>query len=224
MQILIVEDEAIMADGLMQALKKAGHTLDWASNGEVADKALSQEIYDLVVLDIGLPKMDGFQVLQRLRQRQFTLPVLILTAWDSIEDRVKGLDLGANDYLTKPFDLAEFEARVRALLRRQWTSSANIYCCGRVCLDIIGHRVLVGNVPLDLSARELSIMETLLQRVGQVVSKEQLMEHAYGWDEEAGHNAVEIAIHRLRKKLDVHGITIRTIRGLGYFLESPQDA
>jgi two-component system OmpR family response regulator len=224
MRILVVEDEAVMADGLMQALKQAGHALDWVSNGEMADKALSQDVYNMVVLDLGLPKMDGFQVLQRLRQRNATLPVLILSAWDSIEDRVKGLDLGANDYLTKPFDLAEFEARVRALLRREWTGNANSYFCGRVHLDPIGHRVLVANVPLDLSARELCIMEMMLQRAGRVVDKEQLLEHIYGWDEEASYNAVEIIIHRLRKKLDAHGITIRTIRGLGYLLESPQDA
>lgn len=224
MRVLIVEDEAVIADGLKQVLKQAGHAVDWVNNGEMADEALSREIYDLAVLDLGLPKIDGFQVLRRLRQRKSALPVLILTAWDSLEDRVKGLDLGADDYLTKPFDLPEFEARVRALLRRGWAAGENLRCCGRVCLDVIGHRVVVDNFPLDLSARELGVMEILLLRAGRVVSKEQLLEHLYGWDEEAGSNAVEIIIHRLRKKLDAYGISIKTIRGLGYLLESPQDA
>lgn len=224
MRILVVEDDAVMADGLLHALKQSGHTIDWANNGKMANEVLSTGVYNLVILDLGLPMMDGFEVLQRLRQRKFTLPVLILTAWDSVDDRVKGLDLGADDYLTKPFDLHEFEARIRALLRRRWAGGENLLCCGKVCLDTIGRRVLVDDVPLDLSARELALMETLLQRTGRVVSKEQLLEQLYGWDDEGSNNAVEIIVHRLRKKLDPYGIVIRTIRGLGYLLEPQQNA
>lgn len=224
MRILVVEDDAVMADGLLHALKQSGHAVDWANNGKMADEALSMGVYNLVILDLGLPLMDGFQVLRHLRQRKITLPVLILTARDSINDRVKGLDLGADGYLTKPFDLQELEARVRALLRRQWGGGENLLCCGKVCLDTIGHRVLVDDIPLDLSARELAVMETLLQRTGRVVNKEQLLEQLYGWDDEVSSNAVEIIVHRLRKKLDAFGITIRTIRGLGYLLELEKDA
>lgn len=224
MRILVVEDDTVMADGLLHALKRSGHAVDWASNGKMADEVLSMVVYNLVILDLGLPTMDGFQVLQRLRQRKSTLPVLILTAWDSIDDRVKGLDMGADDYLTKPFDLHEFEARVRALLRRGWAGGENLLCCGKVCLDTVGHRVLLDDVPLDLSARELAVMEILMQRSGRVVNKEQVLEQLYSWDDEGSSNAVEIIVHRLRKKLDPYGVVIRTIRGLGYLLELQQNA
>lgn len=221
MRILIVEDDLVMADGLIQTLKDEGHAVDWVDNGEMADRMLSNEAYNLAILDLGLPKMDGFQVLSRLRQRNSSVPVMILSAWDSLDDRVKGLNMGADDYLTKPFELPEFEARVRALLRRRWSDGENLLCLGKLCLDIIGHKVLINNVPLDLSAREFAVMQMLMQRTGRLVSAEQLLEHLYGLDEEASNNAIQVTIHRLRKKLEAHGIFIKTVRGLGYFLDIP---
>jgi two-component system, OmpR family, response regulator len=158
--------------------------------------------------------------LRRLRTRKQVLPVLILTARDRLEDRVTGLDFGADDYLTKPFDLPELEARVRALLRRGRVAADVEVVYGALRFDTVGRRVTVHDQQLELSARELAVLEILLQRGGKVVSKEQLIEHMYGWDEEVSHNAMEVNVHRLRKKLEAAGINIRTIRGLGYLLES----
>ncbi len=158
--------------------------------------------------------------MRRLRARNQMLPVLILTARDRLEDRVTGLDFGADDYMTKPFDLPELEARVRALLRRGRTNQNVEVVYGPLRFDTVGRRVTVGDQQVELSARELAVLEVLLQRGGSIVSKEQLIEHMYGWDEEVSHNAMEVNVHRLRKKLEPAGVNIRTIRGLGYLLES----
>lgn len=220
MRILIAEDDTILADGLTRALRQSGYAVDWVKTGAEANQVLTGKVHDLVILDLGLPQMDGFEVLRRLRARDSGIPVLILTARDAVEDRVNGLDLGADDYLTKPFDLPELEARVRALIRRGQNASSSTIIHGTLQYDAAGRRVLIDNQPVDLSARELSVLETLLLRAGRVVSKEQLVEHLYDWGEEVSSNAIEVYVHRLRKKLDP-SITIRTIRGLGYLLEKP---
>jgi two-component system, OmpR family, response regulator len=219
MRILIVEDDPVLTDGLSRSLKQANYAVDCAVDGQQADTILSGQPYDLVILDLGLPKLDGFEVLRRLRRRGSNIPVLVLTAKDALEDRVRGLDLGADDYLTKPFDLPELEARVRALIRRGQSGGAAILVNGPLSLDTGGRRASLEGAPLELSARELGVLEVLMLRSGRVVNKEQLAEQMYGWDEEVGANAIEVYVHRLRKKLEPAGVMIRTIRGLGYLLE-----
>lgn len=220
MRVLLSEDDEILADGITKALRQAGFAVDHVAGGIDADQALQSNNFDLLILDLGLPGIDGLEVLRRLRTRKQVLPVLILTARDRLEDRVTGLDFGADDYLTKPFDLPELEARVRALLRRGRVAADVEVVYGALRFDTVGRRVTVHDQQLELSARELAVLEILLQRGGKVVSKEQLIEHMYGWDEEVSHNAMEVNVHRLRKKLEAAGINIRTIRGLGYLLES----
>jgi two-component system, OmpR family, response regulator len=219
MHILLVEDDAVLADGLAHTLRAAGYALDVLHAGDLADDALAVEEYDLVILDIELPALDGFEVLRRLRKRKRTTPVLILTARDALHDRVRGLDLGADDYLVKPFDMAELEARVRALVRRAQGVAENQLCVGRVTLDVPGRRVALDGRPLDLSAREIAVLEVLMGRVGRVVNKDTLMRSLYEWGDDVGPNAIEVYVHRIRKKLAESDVGIRTIRGLGYLLE-----
>jgi two-component system OmpR family response regulator len=219
MRILIVEDDPTLADGLMRSLTQSGYAIDSAVNGEQANLMLQDAIYDLVILDLGLPSMDGTEVLRRLRQRGGRTPVLILTARDAIESRVQGLDLGADDYLTKPFDLVELEARVRALIRRGQLGSNIALNCAKLSLDTASRRAYCGSVALDLSARELGVLEVLMLRQHKVVGKEQILTALCNWDEDIGDNAIEVYIHRLRKKVEGSGARIRTIRGLGYLLE-----
>jgi DNA-binding response OmpR family regulator len=221
MRILIAEDDPVLADGLTRSLRASDYAVDYASDGNEADHVLAAQTYDLVILDLGLPKLDGFEVLRRMRRRSSRMPVLVLTARDNLDDRVKGLDLGADDYLTKPFDLPELEARVRALIRRGQSGGGSLVTHGALALDTAGRRATLNGEPLELSARELGVLEVLMLRSGRVVNKEQLAEQLYGWDEEVGANAIEVYVHRLRKKLEPHGVAIRTIRGLGYLLEKP---
>jgi len=219
MRVLIVEDDPVLADGLTRSLRQADYAVDCVGDGSEADHVLATQSYDLVILDLGLPKLDGFEVLRRLRRRGAKVPVLMLTARDTLQDRVKGLDLGADDYLAKPFDLPELEARVRALVRRGQSGGSATLTHGALTLDVAGRRATLNSDPLDLSARELGVLEVLMMRSGRVVSKEQLAEQLYGWDEEVGANAIEVYVHRLRRKLEPAGVSIRTIRGLGYLLE-----
>ncbi|MBX3664621.1 MAG: response regulator transcription factor [Burkholderiales bacterium] len=219
MRLLIVEDHPILADGLITALKGSDYAVDHADSGEQADHMLAAQHYDAVILDIGLPRLDGYEVLRRMRRRGSKTPVLMLTARDALEDRVKGLDLGADDYLTKPYDLPELEARVRALIRRGQSGGGAELVHGQLTLDTAGRRATIRGAPLELSARELGVLEVLMLRVGRVVNKEQLAEQLYGWGEEVGANAIEVCVHRLRKKLEPAGVNVRTIRGLGYLLE-----
>jgi len=221
MRILIAEDDPVLADGLTRSLRHADYAVDCVGAGDQADHVLLAQSYDLVILDLGLPKLDGFEVLRRLRRRGSKIPVLVLTARDALDDRVKGLDLGADDYLTKPFDLPELEARVRSLIRRGQSGGGSMLTHGALHIDTAGRRATLNGVPLELSARELGVLEVLVHRSGRVVNKEQLAEQLYGWDEEVGANAIEVYVHRLRKKLEPAGVTIRTIRGLGYLLEKP---
>lgn len=220
MRLLLAEDDEVLSDGISKALRQCGYAVDHVDTGLDADHALTAAPFDLLILDLGLPKLDGLQVLQRLRSRGDRLPVLILTARDGLQDRVTGLDHGADDYITKPFDLPELEARVRALLRRSQLGNNLEIVYGPLKFDTTERHVTINEQPLDLSAKELAVLEVLLQRAGRVVSKEQMIEHLYAWDEEVSHNAIEVNVHRLRKKLDPEGVSIRAIRGLGYLLET----
>ena len=221
MRILIAEDDRILADGLVRSLRQTGYAVDHARDGGDADSALSSQSYDLLILDLGLPRITGLDVLRRLRARGATLPVLILTAADSIDDRVTGLDLGADDYMAKPFALNELEARIRALTRRGVSGGAAIMQHGALCFDQAGHTAHIGDTLIDLSARELALLEVLLQRVGRLVSKEQLVNHLCEWGEEISINAIEVYMHRLRKKIEPAGVHITTVRGIGYCLDKP---
>ena len=223
MRILIVEDDAVLANGLVRTFTQASYAVDHVSNGVQADLMLQESVYDLVILDLGLPKMDGMEVLKKLRQHGNKVAVLILTARDAIESRVKGLDLGADDYLTKPFNLDELEARVRALIRRGQLGSNLPLQCANLSLNVADKIAMNGAAPLPLSAREFGLLEVLMTRANKVVNKEQLLEALVNWDTEISDNAIEVYIHRLRKKIEPSGARIRTIRGLGYLLEAQKD-
>jgi two-component system OmpR family response regulator len=217
-RVLIVEDDPILQDSLTRAMRAAGYATDHAADGDSALALLKAGGFDLVILDLGLPRMDGLQVLSRHRGAGGITPVLILTARDGVEDRVKGLDLGADDYLTKPFNLAELEARARALLRRGQGGNPH-FTCGTLDYDSVGRRASVAGEALELSQREVSVLEALLFRQGKVVSKDQLIESLCGYGEEVSANAIEVYVHRLRKKLEPAGVAIRTLRGLGYLMD-----
>lgn len=220
MRILIAEDDAVLANGIVRVLTQANHAVDHVNTGAQAHLMLQESVYDLVILDLGLPKMDGLEVLAKLRQSGNKVAVLILTARDAIESRVKGLDLGADDYMTKPFHLDEFEARVRALIRRGQLGSNLPLKCAALTLDVAGKLAMYLDQPLALSAREFALLEALMLRMNKVVNKEQLLEALCNWDTEIGDNAIEVYIHRLRKEIEPAGAHIRTIRGLGYLLEA----
>ena len=221
MRILIVEDDKSLADGLIRTLKQSGYAIDHASTGELALRACAEEHYDLIILDVSLPGMDGFDVLRNLRKQRQSGSILILTAHDSEADRVHGLDLGADDYVTKPFSLLELEARVRALIRRSQAVRSPRMKFGALTVDITGRRAHINNHPLELTPREWGVLEYLLMRAGQVVSKEQMLQALCSWDDSLTHNAIEVYISRLRSKLQTAGITIRTVRGFGYLVEDP---
>jgi two-component system OmpR family response regulator len=221
MRILIVEDDPVLGDGIERSLAGAGYRVDRVVSGTAGDAALAGQDYDLAILDLGLPGMDGLEVLRRLRHRGGRAPVLILTARDAVGDRVTGLDLGADDYLVKPFDLAELEARARALLRRGQFGANPQISLGPLVFDSVGRRALVNGSPLELSSREVGVLEVLLARSGRVVAKEHLAERLSRWGEEIGANAIEVYVHRLRRKLEPSGLVIRTIRGLGYLIDKP---
>jgi two-component system OmpR family response regulator len=221
MRLLVVEDDAVLAAALTRALGQAGYVVDLVDNGESANEALQGGTYDLVVLDLALPGLDGLAVLRRLRDRRSQVPVLILTARDTLDDRVAGLDLGADDYMTKPFDLPELEARVRALIRRgQYTAGASM-THGHLRFDPAARRLFYDDQPIEMSARELALTELLLARQGRVVSKEQIINQLFGFGEDVGSNAIEVYVHRVRRKLEPLGIEIRTVRGMGYLLDKP---
>ena len=231
MRILIAEDDQVLANGLLRSLRAAGYAVDHVASGSEADAALAAHEFDLLILDLGLPKLHGLEVLKglpklhglevlrKLRARGSSMPVLILTAADSVEQRVKGLDLGADDYMAKPFSLQELEARVRALTRRGLGSASALIKHGPLTFDATGRVAYINEQMLDLSARELGLLEVLLQRAGRLVSKDQLVERLCEWGEEVSNNAIEVYIHRLRKKIEKGPIRIATVRGLGYCLE-----
>ncbi len=221
MRILIAEDDVMLADGLQYALRRSGFAVDCVTNGTEADSALDANEFDLLILDIGLPRKSGYEVLRRLRGKDSHLPVLILTALDAVNERVRGLDLGADDYLGKPFELAELAARVRALTRRGMAGSPTLIRHGMLSYDQVGRVARLGGEPIELSAREIGLLEIFLQRAGRMVSKDQLVSHLCEWGEEVSSNAIEVYVHRLRKKLEPGGVSIVTVRGLGYSLEKP---
>lgn len=224
MRILLAEDDTVLADGLTRSLRQSGYAIDAVTNGLDADNALSTQDFDLLILDLGLPRLSGLEVLKRLRARNSRLPVLILTAADSVEQRVKGLDLGADDYMAKPFALTELEARVRALTRRGAGGGPTVIRHGPLSYDQVGRIVYLHDQMLELSAREIGLLEVLLQRTGRLVSKDQLVDHLCEWGDEVSNNAIEVYVHRLRKKIEAGGVRINTVRGLGYCLEKYQES
>lgn len=221
MRILLVEDDELLGDGLRNGLIQEGYAVDWLKDGLSADQALKTENFDFVVLDLGLPKLSGITVLQNLRARGLTMPVLILTARESIEDRVKGLDSGADDYLTKPFDLYELCARLRALQRRFSSRAEPLLVHGNITLDPASHTVTLDNEAVNVSRREFALLHKLLENAGRVLSREHLTQSLYGWGEDVDSNALEVHIHNLRKKFGQN--FIRTIRGIGYMIDKDKD-
>ena len=220
MRILIAEDDQVLADALLRSLRTSGAAVDHVATGSQADAALmTNSEFDLLILDLGLPNLHGLEILKRLRARGSQLPVLVLTAADSVEERVKGLDYGADDYMAKPFSLQELEARVRALTRRGMGGTSNAIKHGPLVYDQAGRVATIDGKMVELSARELGLLEVLLQRAGRLVSKDQLVERLCEWGEEVSLNAIEVYIHRLRKKIEKGPIRIATVRGLGYCLE-----
>ncbi|MGE5471017.1 MAG: response regulator [Bacteroidota bacterium] len=214
MRILLVEDDPQLGDGLTVGLRQAGFAVDWVRDGQAADQALQSESFDLVVLDLGLPRLSGMEVLVRARGRDQSMPILILTARDATGDKVAGLDAGADDYLVKPIDLDELTARLRALARRSAGRAAPLLVHGDLALDPAAHQVTVAGIPVELSGREFSLLQMLLESAGRVLSRSQLEQSLYGWRDEPDSNALEVHIHHLRKKLGSD--LIRTLRGVGY--------
>ncbi|MFD2367784.1 response regulator transcription factor [Pseudoduganella sp. GCM10020061] len=218
MQVLLVEDDAVLADGLSRVLAGHGIATDVVGNGLDADLRLQRNDVAVAVLDIGLPGIDGFEVLRRLRARGSTVPVLLLTARDAVEDRVRGLENGADDYLVKPFATPELVARIRALARRNAPRPA-VLAMGALSLDTDAKRAHAAGRPLDLSVREWAVLEYLLQHPQRVVSKQQIIDAILPWGDDLTQNAVEVYVSRLRLKLQDAGVSIRTIRGFGYLIE-----
>jgi len=219
MRVLLVEDDGALRDTLLQALRQAGYGVDHVADGRAADSALATGTYDLAVLDLGLPHLDGIEVLRRARERQDRTPVLVLSARDGIDERVLGLRAGADDYLTKPFALRELEARIDALVRRAAGGLTRL-TYGPLELDLTNHAVTINGKPLNLTVREMAILEALMKRDGKVVVKTRLAQQIGDWAGEVGTNTIEVYIHRLRKKLKPYGVGVRTIHGLGYMLET----
>ncbi len=219
MRILITEDDAALAEALQFTLQQGGYAVDWVRNGTLADEALRSGVFDLLILDLGLPQLDGLAVLQRLRKHNDQIPVLILSARDVPGEKVAGLDLGADDYLAKPFSLEELQARVRALLRRRTGSASTLVCMAALSFDTVERRASIHGRAIDLSTHETAVLEVLLARAGRVVSKDQLVERLYSYEKDVGHNAIEVYVHRLRRKMDGSGVVVRTVYGRGYLLE-----
>ncbi len=216
MRILLVEDDILLGEGLYAGLQREHYSLDWIKNGEMALVAMMETEYDAVILDIGLPKMSGLDVLRQARSLGNKLPVLILTARDAVSNRVDGLDAGADDYLVKPFDFAELCARLRALTRRSRGLTRHLICHNNIQLDSAAHSVKLDNLQLELSRREFALLEELLSCAGRVLSKAHLEEKLYSWGDEIGSNTIEVHIHHLRKKLGSD--LIKTVRGVGYII------
>lgn len=214
MRILLVEDDGLLGDALRVGLTQADHAVDWVRDGVSAETALAAEDYAAVVLDLGLPRMDGLELLRRLRARRKAVPVLILTARDTVSDRIRGLDAGADDYLLKPFDLGELTARLRALLRRAGGQPSPLLVSGEITLDPAARRVERKGEEVELSAKEYALLSALMQHPGRALSRGQLEQHLYAWGDEIGSNTVEVYIHHLRRKLGADAI--RTLRGVGY--------
>ena len=219
MRILLVEDDTALGEGIRIALKSEGYTVDWLQDGVSALHAMRHETFDLCVLDLGLPRMDGLEVLRGLRSGDSPLPVLVLTARDATADRIAGLDAGADDYLVKPFDVAELKARLRALLRRSFGRVQPLIEYGEIRLDPESQQVSLRGAPVNLARKEFQLLHELLAQPGRVLTRDRLQQVLYGWDEEVESNALEVHVHHLRKKL--YPELIRTVRGVGYMVNKP---
>ena len=219
MRLLLVEDDTMIGRAMRQGLGDAGFVVDWVTDGKAAELALANGVYDLVLLDLGLPGKDGMALLRELRRRGDAIPVLVVTARDAVADRIAGLNEGADDYVLKPFDLDELVARVRAVLRRRAGNASPVLECGSLLLDPVRREVRLDEQPVNLSAKEFALLELLMQRPGAVLSRDQLEDALYGWEREVGSNAVEVHLHNLRRKLGAD--TIRNVRGVGYKVVQP---
>lgn len=217
MRLLLVEDDELLGDAVKTGLAQFGYIVDWLRDGESARSAIKTESFELIILDLGLPKLSGINLLQIIRQDKNTTPVMILTARESVEDRIKGLNSGADDYIIKPFDLNELNARIRALIRRSQGRANTTLQYKNIIIDPAAHSVTLDNVRINVPRREFALLQKLLENSGNVLSRDQLMQSIYGWDEDVDSNALEVHIHNLRKKLNAN--FIRTIRGVGYMAE-----
>jgi two-component system OmpR family response regulator len=224
MRILLVEDDQALGQAVLRSLQYAGYAADLVATGKAALHALNVEHFDLLLLDLGLPDGDGSDVVRELRQCQITLPILILSARDAVEGRIKALDLGADDYMVKPVEISELCARIRALLRRHAGSAAPQLILGKLVLDLTGKQAFIDSIRIDYSVREWSVLEYLALHAGQVISKEQLIQAIVNWDRELSANAIEAYVHRVRGKLGDCGVIIRTVRGFGYMLSEVEHA
>jgi len=218
-RLLLVEDDVMVASGIKLGLCNAGYTVDWVPSAERAEKALDSDTFDLAIVDIGLPGIDGLELTRRLRARGLEMPVLILTARDALHDRVHGLDLGADDYMVKPFELPELLARLRALLRRSQAATSAVLGFGPVEMDTALRRITLSGEPLELGPREWTVLEYLLMQSPKPAAKDKLLQALTGWDKEITPNAIEVYISRLRARLEPAGVCLRSIRGFGYRLE-----
>ena len=216
MRILVVEDDALLGDALQTGLRQRGFDVDWVVDGSAAQSALRGDAFAAVVLDLGLPKIDGLEVLRKMRGKGLRTPVLVLTARDAVDDRVKGFDTGADDYVVKPVDLDELAARLRALVRRSRGEPAPILTVGPLHLDPAARKVMLDGRPVDLQAKEFNLLQEFMLHVGRVLSRQQLEQRLYSWGDEVESNAVEVHIHHLRRKLTPQ--LIRTVRGVGYVM------
>ena len=216
MRLLLAEDDQMIGESVQRGLRQDGYAVDWVRDGVAAENAIADHDYDIVLLDLGLPRKDGIRLLEDLRRRHNRMPVLVLTARDAVADRVRGLDAGADDYLVKPFDLDELSARIRALIRRQSGRVEPEVVIGDLRVNLASHEVFLADAPIALSAREFSLLRALLEQPGVPLSRVQLEEIIYGWDEEVESNAVEVYIHSLRRKLGPEWI--RNLRGVGYLI------
>ena len=221
MRILVVEDDSLLGDALQSGLRQAGFAVDWLRDGEAADSALAAEEFSAVVLDLGLPRLGGLELLRRLRSRHDRTPVLLLTARDAVDDRVRGLDSGADDYVVKPVALSELAARLRALVRRAHGAPGTALCVGPLIVDPAARSVVFAGREVEVSAREFAVLQELAQNAGRVLTREQLESRLYEWDRALESNAIDVHVHHLRRKLS--GDTIRTIRGVGYMIPLVSD-
>jgi len=223
MKILLIEDDEILADGLTHTLSNSGYSVTGATKGAYAEHLLKAQGFDLIILDLGLPDMDGLHLLRKLRNQKISLPILILTARDEMNDRIEGISQGADDYMTKPFELRELEARIQALIRRCYGGFNNIIKVGNLQLDTSSQQIMAKGELLTLSAREFSVLEVLMMQNGKVISKDKIAQHLSLHGDALADNAIEVYIHRIRKCIKPYSVGIRTFRGLGYLLEDKQD-
>lgn len=223
MNILLIEDDSVLSDGLSHTLEKSGYTVTAATSGRYAEQLLQAQDFDLIVLDLGLPDMDGLELLRKFRNKKVSLPIMILTARESINDRIDGIQQGADDYMTKPFELRELEARIHALIRRCYGGFSNTIVIGRLALNTENHQVTADGQLLTLSARESAVLEILLLQAGKVVCKDRIAQRLSADGDSLADNAIEVYVHRIRKRIEPYEVVIRTVRGLGYLLETGAD-